>query len=54
MIVAAPARIAAFVAMLVVVFAASLWVGTALRPNPDVVLPDPASEHVEQHGGDAP
>lgn len=48
----APAKIAAFVAMLVVVFAASLWVGAMFGPNPDIAVPDPAtSEHVDQHGG---
>lgn len=47
-----PAKIAAFIAMLVVVFAVSLWVGTAFGPNPDIAVPDPTtSEHVNQHGG---
>lgn len=42
----APAKIAAFVAMLVVVFAAALWLGSLFGPNPDVAVPHPAtSEH---------
>jgi hypothetical protein len=50
--VAAPAKIAAFVAMLVVVFAASMWVGTAFGPNPDIAIPHPVtSEHPDGHGG---
>lgn len=43
---AASAKIAAFVAVLVVVFAASLWVGNAFGPKPDITGPHPAtSEH---------
>ena len=42
----APTKIAAFVAMLAVVFATSLWVGNAFGPNPDIAVPHPAtSEH---------
>ncbi|WP_197420040.1 hypothetical protein [Mycobacterium sp. NAZ190054] len=36
---AAPVKIAAFVAMLAVVFAASLWVGHAVGPSPGVAVP---------------
>ena len=43
----APARIAAFVAMLLVVFAASLWVGNTFGPDPDITVPHPTSEHAE-------
>ncbi len=47
----APAKIAVFVAMLVVVFAASLWVGTMFGPNLDIAVPHPVTgEH--PHGGD--
>lgn len=42
-VVTAPVKIAAFLAMLVVVFAASLWVGKAFGPNPDVAVPHPAT-----------
>ena len=42
----APAKIAAFVAMLVVVFATALWAGSLFGPSPDVTVPHPAtSEH---------
>lgn len=42
----APAKIAAFVAMLAVVFAGALWMGMLLGPNADVAVPHPAtSEH---------
>ncbi len=52
MIVTAPAKIAAFVAMLVVVFGASVWVGNTVGPNPDIAVPGPAtSEHPDGHGG---
>jgi hypothetical protein len=44
--VTAPAKIAAFVATLVVVFAASLWVGNTFGPNPDTAVPHAATgEH---------
>ncbi|MDG4666270.1 hypothetical protein [Mycobacterium sp. 236(2023)] len=46
----APAKIAAFVALLVVVFAASLWVGNAVGPGPDVAVPHPTGVH--PHEGD--
>ncbi len=47
----APAKIAAFAAMLVVVFAASLWVGATFGPNPDIAVPHPStSEHLDRHG----
>ncbi|MDA2894882.1 hypothetical protein PDG61_28490 [Mycolicibacterium sp. BiH015] len=42
----APAKIAAFVAMLAVVFAGALWLGTQFGPDADVAIPHPAtSEH---------
>jgi hypothetical protein len=43
--VTAPAKIAAFVAMLVVVFAVSLWVGNTFGPNPEIAVHHPTSEH---------
>ncbi|MFB1297635.1 hypothetical protein ACAG24_019150 [Mycobacterium sp. pW049] len=43
----APAKIAAFAAMLVVVFAIALWAGRVVGPNPDVAVPHPGtSEHL--------
>ncbi|VEG57170.1 Uncharacterised protein [Mycolicibacterium aurum] len=39
----AAAKIAVFVAMLVVVFAAALWVGNAFGPNPDIAIPHPVT-----------
>ena len=47
-----PAKIAAFITMLVVVFAVSLWVGAAFGPNPDIAVPHPATgEHQNRDGG---
>jgi hypothetical protein len=50
--VTAPAKIAAFVAMLVVVFAASLWVGNSFGPNPDIAVPHQVTSEHPHHGGD--
>ncbi|QZY49353.1 MULTISPECIES: hypothetical protein [Mycolicibacterium] len=47
---AAPVKIAAFLAMLAVVFAASLWVGHALGPAPDAAVPATSEPHL--HGGE--
>ena len=48
----APIRIAAFIAMLAVVFAAALWVGATFGPNPDIAVPHPATaEHHDPDGG---
>ncbi|MFW0152051.1 hypothetical protein ACNUDN_19875 [Mycobacterium sp. smrl_JER01] len=48
----ASARIAAFVATLAVVFAAALWVGNAIGPDPTVPGPHPATgEHPDPHPG---
>lgn len=46
------ARIAAFAAVLVAVFAISVWVGGTFGPNPDVAVPhpQPTSEHPPAHG----
>lgn len=46
------ARIAAFAAVLVAVFAISMWVGGTFGPNPDVAVPhpQPTSEHPPAHG----
>ncbi|WP_165606809.1 hypothetical protein [Mycolicibacterium iranicum] len=42
----APAKIAAFVAMLVVVFAGAVWAGSLFGPGPDVTVPHPTTtEH---------
>lgn len=42
----APAKIAAFVAMLAVVFAGALWLGALFGPEADVAVPRPTtSEH---------
>ena len=46
---AAPVKIAAFVAMLAVVFAVSLWVGHTVGP---VSTPAPTSELPHLHEGD--
>ncbi len=51
----APVKIAAFGAMLVVVFAAALGLGALFGPNPDVAVPHPAtSEHPHPLEGGEP
>ncbi len=51
----APAKITAFVAMLGVVFAAAVWMGTVFGPNPDIAVPGPATtEQVDHHGDHQP
>ncbi|WNG86207.1 hypothetical protein C6A87_020375 [Mycobacterium sp. ITM-2016-00317] len=48
---AAPVKIAAFVAMLAAVFAVALWVGHTVGPEP-VPAPAPTSELSHLHEGD--
>ncbi|MBX7433622.1 hypothetical protein JDV09_16110 [Mycobacterium sp. Y57] len=54
----APARIAAFAAVLVAVFAIGMWVGHSLGPTPgpdsEVVVPAPTGRHGHPAGGDRP
>lgn len=50
----APTKIAVFIAMLAVVFVASLWVGNTFGPNPDIAVHHPAtSHHPHPDGGDS-
>lgn len=47
---AAPVKIAAFLAMLAVVFAVSLWVGQTVGPTPEAAVP--ATSEPQVHGGE--
>ena len=46
-------KIAAFAAVLVAVFAISVWAGGTFGPNPDITVPHPpsTSAHLPSHGG---
>ena len=45
-------KIAAFAAVLVAVFAISVWAGGTFGPNPDIAVPHPpsTSDHLPSHG----
>lgn len=45
-------KIAAFAVVLVAVFVIAFWIGGIFEPNPDIVVPHPAttSEHHPAHG----
>ena len=47
------AKVAASAAVLVAVFAISVWVGGTFGPHPDIAVPHPpsTSEHLPSHGG---
>ena len=46
------AKVAAFAAVLVAVFAISVWVGGTFGPHPDIAVPHPpsTSDHLPSHG----